>query len=84
MLTFHLAPWAMARVRYRVFADGEYEIEVYGSDVPSMRVYIDWQEKAARDMATITPAQFHKFIVAGACKKAPMARILYVQDCVGP
>lgn len=83
-LTFHLAPWAVVRLKYHVLADGRFSIQTYGSHVPSQKIYVDWQEQATTDMQAISAASLAGFITTGNCRRASMACFFRYRDRIIP
>jgi hypothetical protein len=86
-LTGAWAPYAWCEISYRVYRTGDVEVRVFGSAIPSQRLYVDWAMPPAdpaggvvpeydmREAAAATVAGFIRTTGWG-CKPAPGASLL--------
>lgn len=72
LLTGHRAPSALIRIIY-IFSQEQVHIHVFGSQVPSFNVYIDWQETCSH--SRWMPDELDEFIHTGRCTDAKLSAI---------
>jgi DNA helicase-2/ATP-dependent DNA helicase PcrA len=68
------APSAQIQIKYTLYTDGSYEMNLSGSALPNQSFYINCRRQRHWDMSTVLEDGIRSFIYAGRCKTAPLRR----------